>query len=289
MSVLSDGLASVIDNFMFYGDPEAPYWMLGLEEGDVPGSKTPIEFLEKVVHKSQLYEASGSRVSLRDMCGTSLSSFNRHRKPLFIPDSELLALGGYKINLQRTWEGYTKLLFSIWHDEKSEKSVWTQSELKAYQEKSLGQRDLPKKEHASCLLEFFPIPYQRGHGWPYSNVNEIDPELDYLRSDTAYEAHVFKRRMDLFIASLHKHQPKFVFCFGKPTRDILRDTLLESYEVISIPGKNDVREISLGYIGDTCIVFSNHPTDYGMSNAYWINLGSHIRSLSHYRQYQEAS
>ena len=68
---MAEAVESIIDTFMFFGDPSAPYWLMGLEESHRPNEQALEEFIESVELRSNKCRDANYTLSLRDLCGES--------------------------------------------------------------------------------------------------------------------------------------------------------------------------------------------------------------------------
>lgn len=260
------------ETFVLFGDPDAPYWFLGLEEGDHPGSKERVDnFIHGLIKKSQRYSQTG-KLSLRDLCAPNggLS---------FLPEVE--ASGGRtgkNVKYQSTWGGYIKFLLSV--EQEKTKTDWTLEDVKKYQKYdlgALGETDgLPK----SCLMELFPMARKgrRKSQWPYKSIS-TRKNLECMKDPKSYQRYAEARRVELLMSLVKKHKPKYLVCFGSDCKRAITSVVDEKPQKLEIDQGTKTINASTMVLDNTRIVFSNHPTSHGISTVYWKNLGSQVASM----------
>lgn len=260
------------DEFIFFGNPDADNWFLGLEEGDHPEEDQPIdEFIHGLMRKTKMH--SDSQVtSLRQLCAPSEGY-------KFLPlVEENMPNSSKGVVFQSTWGGYIKLLLSINFAKTG--NDWTLDDVKIYQKYRLGEIELQDDALSSCLLELFPMARKgrKGAQWPYAKLANRE-DLQYFSKAKNYKIQVEAMRTKKLLQYVKRYKPKYLFSFGKDCKDAICAELQKEPELHHIDtGK---RELPVSHLlcGETDIVFSNHPTSHGVSDEYWRNLGKKVIEL----------
>lgn len=282
---LNNSLDKINNTFMMYGDPAAPYWLLGLEEAGGPkqdNANTASKFIDSLGKEIDKYNETSKSKSLRDLCGSNKKDTEIDKR-VFLPDSELLKQGSnaYKLMFQKTWGGYIKLLHAVWNKHENDSLPWNLHEVKTYQEKYLGEYNIEDADKKTCLMELFalPRPGREPGDWKYSALAELYPSLSYLSSGEDYCKHVVDTRVGLLRQSINSHRPRFLFCFGTDSRDALAFLELTDKNRVKLSAGKSLFSVSSGYLDETLVVFSPHPTATGVSDLFWKNLGAYIGEL----------
>ena len=266
-SITEADLNELHDEFIIFGDPESPYWFLGLEEAVSKAKNESIdEFVYKLLEKTRKF-VQKQKMSLRD--------FGVPQKPkCFLPLIDpAKARSASDTKYQSTWGGYIKLLLSI-DSAKSGKS-WNLNDVKIYQKYRLGALAPPRDPLGSCLLELFPLgrKNRKEKKWQYEDLSNRNG-LEYLESPVSYQIKVETARVKLLLRNLKIYQPTILVCFGADCKNAVRKVLMSTdFEILRVDQGKRMVEVSITKYTETLIVFSNHPTSYGMSNLYWKNLG----------------
>jgi len=263
-------MQSIHETFLFYGDPEAPYWFLGLEEGYQPPEDRPIDDVIRSLSKKADKQRRQGKVSLR--------AFVKPSKYL-PPIDPNAAPSGADVKYQPTWGGYIKLLFAIENANAGKAMPWHLRDVRRYQKYRLGSLEQPKggktEMPSSCLMELFDLPCNRRLGrWPYAKLADRKG-LAYLKTHKSYRDRVLGDRVALLLAHARLHRPEFLICFGEDCRKTLRTALDDrtNEEVIEIKASKRIYRASLIEIEGTRLVFARHPTAPGTPSAYWVKLG----------------
>lgn len=269
--------------FSIFGNPNSPYWFLGLEEGDHPKPGESIDyFVNKLTMKTSLYEKKGP-VSLREMCGGGTHKF----LPEIVENEKLNASD---TKYQSTWGGYIKLLLSIDRARDGSNNPWNINDIKQYQKYHLGAINQNYSVPGSCLLELYPMARKgRKKGqWPYAELAEREG-LAFMASAESYLKYATSRRTLALLSLVEKHNPNFVLCFGANCRDALLPLLGAEPLKLNIEIKEKSFTVPVVNINRTTFVFSRHPTSSGMSNSYWKKLGLKLADLDKQNLYQKAA
>ena len=245
MEARLDQLQLVLKTIAKQGNPQSPYWFMGLEESTDPNYTADQQILTQYQTASE--QAAGKIIPL---------SYARVRKAY-----------------QPTWGGYIKLLLSVRDAVEGPQSEWTTNDVLHYQRNVLGDSDI--QEYSTCLLELSPLPRKtRGHPWVYGDIADR-PGMEFLSSYESFSAYqLVKDRASLIIDEVENYKPRVLFVFGKDGEFALRDKVedLVSYEVV----KSDSGRSMPAYIGtldSTLVVFSYHPA-YRPITTYWRRLGA---------------
>jgi len=271
---ISEKFENLVDTFIFFGNPKAPYWLVGLEESADPSGncKALEEFVQHTISRSEEFSSAIAGLSLRDLCGQCPESVQG--KSIFLPNAELLAKGGYSVKLQRTWMGYIKLLHAIWNKHPSGQELpWKLSDIRDYQAHHLGELNGDRSKPQTCLMELYPLPYNRRKKWVFSPLAEKYTSLDFLRSEQSYRKYTLDRRISLLNQAITKYKPEFLIFFGADCRRAVQDLKLDSESIHTVNNGKKDKNVKLGYIGASCILFCDHPGSYP-TNVYWKNLGA---------------
>lgn len=269
-----EAINDLIDTFILYGDPKAPYWLLGLEEGDTKGDEQTVEqfLLRTKIKKADRHNHSDSTLSLRELCGVGPQHEDvLDNKSIYLPNYELLAKKNFKIKQQCTWAGYIKLLHAIWNPNSGEKRPWTNEQINHYQAHHLGEPRNTVDDRKSCLMELFALPYQRRQGWLYSELSQQYPELRYLDNKSNYQKATVETRIKQLTTLIETHSPKLVIAFGGDCQTNMCKAIKFETEFTERLC-NGKRKVKLGLIGKTWVVFSMHPAGLP-GDPYWIELG----------------
>lgn len=252
------------NTFMLFGNPESPYWFIGLEEGNHPGDGQSIEsFVRGLVNKTQLFDEKEIS-SLRDMCGGGSK---------YLPNDEKDAV------YQRTWGGYVKLLLSLHEARQVSSLTWNIESVKHYQKSHLGELAVPANVPSSCLGELYPM-HRKGRGgskWPYRPLAH-EESLSFFKSCSKYRKKWTSVRANLLQQKIVSHRPEFVFCFGTDLKNALSCEESGIENIRKLEGYVDL-PVSFGSVGDTLVVFSYHPTAKGIKDEYWRSLGKSLAQL----------
>ncbi|MEY4515340.1 MAG: hypothetical protein RLZZ450_7462 [Pseudomonadota bacterium] len=174
MAIQRSRLVDWLGNRIGYGNLEARYWFVGLEEG--------------CGDALQELEARLQGENLEDI-------YDAHRR---LPAAHR-RLFGDRPALQSTWRPLMIALLS------AEDRLHGREELRAYQRDRLG-----RAQSETLLAELFPLPSPSLRHWHYANVAAI-PEL---ATRTAYHDAWRARRITLLRTLIAKRQPPVIIAYG---------------------------------------------------------------------------
>lgn len=238
MTLLNDSLLEAfIDRFYGYGNLDAPYWFIGMEEG---GGNS----LEEISLRLNTWRERGMRVT-EDLVDYHLKL-------------EIDQFFGEKPRLQSTWAKLIRVLHVL------EGKSTTTDALRMTQGSRLGRSD-----GYSCLLELLPLPSPSTDQWLYG----IHTSLEFLKDRDTYRTALITKRIDQLRAMIQEHAPKVVMCYGTAYRPHWLKIIQSEVETIEV-GKH---EVQIGSTGVTWVAIVPHPTTMGITNAYFESVGALLR------------
>lgn len=173
-------LTEYIERFFGYGNLEAKYWFVGLEEG---GDDDPASVQKRL----ELWKASG-RPAVVDL--------QRMMRALAGID-----WFGPQAPLQRTWRALIRARFA------AEGQQPGLDDIRRYQREVLGRAD-----GDTALLELLPLPARRRRSdepWRYKDVG-----IPSLSTREEYVQHYEEQRRDRLVDLIEAHQPRAVVTYG---------------------------------------------------------------------------
>jgi len=172
-------LTSFIDNFYGYGNYQAPYWFIGMEEG---GGET----FEEINMRLQAWQQRG-RQELEDLAeyhkAIGITKF-------FIDPAKL----------QRTWNKLIRILLAA---EGRDTSILN---VRDYQSNYLGRTG-----GSSCLTELLPLPSPGTNKWLHYAEHS---KHSFLATRIKYECHVKPLRILQLRNMIAKYKPNTVVFYG---------------------------------------------------------------------------
>lgn len=244
---LLEQLTVVLKTIQMQGNPDAPYWFMGLEEGTDASKSAEVQIKEQ-------YDAA-----------------NHQKEHSVVPLGYARELKTY----QPTWGGYIKLLLSLRDSVEASSVQWDKADVLDYQRNILG--DLAVTPYGTALLELFPLPRKCHNSWVYEKLAD-QPGLEFLATPQTFaEYPLVKSRASSIVEKVEEHQPRVLFCFGRDGENALTPELKSKVTELSVK-KNDeggVMSASIGTIQSTVVVFCNHPGSFP-TDLYWRELGKEV-------------
>jgi len=174
----SELLENRIATFLGYGNPSAPYWYLGLEEGGTSDAT----FIE---HRLDLWNQRG-RLMFEDLKDYHINT-------------DLRPFVGHQPRLQATWKQLVRITLAAKDHPLDNEAI------REYQ----GQR-LGRHKGETALLELSSLPAARYSDWPYPELSDL-PDL---RDRETYQHVLFHKRIALIQRLVDLHKPEFVVMYG---------------------------------------------------------------------------
>jgi hypothetical protein len=238
MTLLNESLLKLfIDRFYGYGNLDAPYWFIGMEEG---GGNS----LEEISLRLSTWCERGMQ--------TTEDLVDYH-----------LALGidqffGEKPRLQSTWAKLIRVLHML------EGKPTTTDAIRTTQGSQLGRSD-----SLSCLLELLPLPSPSTDQWLYGDHTS----LEFLKDRETYRTVLIPKRIDQLRAMIQEYSPKVVMCYGSAYRQHWLKIIQSDVETIVL----DKYDVQIGSTGMRWVAMVPHPTATGITNAYFEAVGALLR------------
>lgn len=171
-------LQAFMDNFYGYGNYDAPYWFIGMEEGGG-------DSFEEVSKRLTVWDSRGRR-ELEDVVDYHL-------------ELGITWPFGEKPKLQWTWAGLIRVLLSI------EGLEPTTEEVRLHQ-----QRSWARSGGNVCLMELLPLPSPSTSHWLYAQYSK----LPTLRSRKQYRKLMSQVRIRAIQQRIAAHQPQVVVFYS---------------------------------------------------------------------------
>lgn len=177
--MLNDQLLELFMNgFYGFGNYQAPYWFVGMEEG---GGNTS----EAIAKQLELWDKAG-REELMDVAQ-------------YARDMNITRWYGDNPRLQPTWKHLIQIVLT------AEGQPFDKDAMREYQKNVIGT-----KGGNTCLLELLPLPAPNVSSWLYRDISS----LPYLTSRKTYRDYVTPLRIAHLQNRIRKHQPKAVVFYG---------------------------------------------------------------------------
>lgn len=236
-------LSDFADSFFGYGDPDAPYWFVGMEEG---GGDSEAE----VARRLEAWDARGRR-ALEDL-------------PAY---SRAVGVGAWfddRPRLQPTWAKLVRLLLA------AEGLPGSTDDVRAFQRDRLGRPGGP-----AALVELLPLPSPSTDRWLYGEASGL-PDL---ATRELYRARYAGPRADRIREMVAEGAPRAVVFYGLGYRPwwerVAGGEFVEDAESGALwagghgsPG------------GGTAFVAVPHPVAMGVRNADFERVGEALRRRS---------
>lgn len=171
-------LEAYINGFYGYGNYQAPYWFVGMEEG---GGNSH----EEIVGRLEVWSKRGHE-ELED-----LAQYHRELGMSRFFDAQA--------KLQSTWKQLIRVVLT------ANGQTYDVETIREYQRSRLGTKD-----GETCLLELLPLPSPNIASWLYGEHSD----LPYLLNRETYGKHVTDSRIAHFQGRIIQHQPKAVVFYG---------------------------------------------------------------------------
>lgn len=224
-----------METFLGYGNLDAPFWFIGMEEG---GGNSFIEINNRIN-----YWISGGKKELEDVA-------HYHEK---------LGMGCFfnsKPKNQSTWNKLIRIMLAYNGEETSLQNV------KLFQSSRFG-----RENSNNCLIELFPLPSPSTGKWLYSELSKIL----WLQTRKEYKQHLLNSRVGNIKNKIAAHRPKLIVCYGNNSeyRDYWSMIADDKFEQIEIDGKTAY----ISECNGTFLIVVNHPVSTGITNDYFHQVG----------------
>lgn len=214
MTMINDELlGAFINGFYGYGNYQAPYWFVGMEEG---GGNS----IEEIAKRIETWDKRG-RKELEDVAEYSREiGINR-----YFDD---------RAKLQSTWNKLIRIVLT------AEGQIFDTETVREYQRSKFGTED-----GDTCLLELLPLPSPNIASWLYGE----NSKLAYLTNRETYRNHIVNSRIAHLQDIVTRYQPKAVIFYGAQYVDYWKriagiDAWERSPEGISFGVKNSIRFVA---------------------------------------------
>ncbi len=231
-------LASYIQTFFGYGDFQAPFWLIGMEER---GATT----FEDIQQRLGAWHARGGR---------ELEDVAEYHRALGVS-----SLFGPRPPLQPTWQRLIRIVLG------AQGLPAPTERVRQYQAEQLGR---PGGDTA--LLELLPLPAPGIRSWPYRAWSS----LPYLESRDRYREHVAPQRAAHLQQALEAWRPPTVLFYGMDGRYRAWWERLAGVEMV----RQEVEGHALyrGRTAHTLFLIIPHPVAHGLSHRFFEGIGQLI-------------
>ncbi len=242
MLIKEELLKHWIDNFYGYGSWQANHWFIGYEEG---GGDSPQEVLDKLTYfyTTHALGSSSNLCDIRELYKQVAFTISGPRADLFTNLFE------HRFDSQAILHGEWKNIIAFVHGYKNEPLP----DLLTYQKNLFALAS----NRSEALLRLFPLP-AHNHAWYYSWLDL--PQLEFLRSRTAYETHVYERRMQHILLNMSTYKPEVVVMYGMDNIDKLKKSVQEFYAGVKFKMikaiKHQIPQYHIAYLPETTLLIT---------------------------------
>lgn len=259
--IIKDILEEYLKGFYGYGNLGSDFWFIGKEEAGGESQKD-------IEARLNAWKES-NKCEVADMYEFHDKIFSYKSPESSTTDlSRLFDNTSRKFKLQKTWAGLIKLqlAFNEAYDGKN------YSIIKKYQSGSLGRFDSP-----NCLLELFPISSPSSKKFEISEWSDIE----YLKDRKSYKQALTKIRINKIRKLIQEHKPTVVVFYStdKEYLDYWQQIARISFSGDSKIQLHKKHTVYLKKRENTVYVVIPHPTAFGISNKFWIEVGQELKKL----------
>ena len=224
--------------FYGFGNYQAPYWFIGMEEG----GNAEFQHIDKQIRLWDQWE----RKELLDVIEFAHKMDFHHLTKWY----------GDKAILQKTWKNLIRIFLTANKESADKESI------RQYQKKFWGT-----KNNDTCLMELLPLPSPRRSLWRYKDFST----LSYLADRKTYEKYIVGSRIAHIQTRIKKFKPNVVVFYGKGFDDYWKKIVgINSWKLSS-------KNINYEMKDETLFIFSYHPQHHGIEDDYFYNIGNFIK------------
>lgn len=200
-----------INHFYGYGSWQAKIWFVGYEDG---GGEWPEEVAEKLnyFYNTHSRHKQAALCDIRELYKHVTARLEGPRAGLF---SNLFE---YRFGNQAIQHGIWKNLISFVHGCLN-KSL---PDLLAYQKKSFGS-----PTSLEAWIQLYPLPSPHNHAWYYAWLDM--PQLEFIRSRTQYQEHVYPSRIQHILQNIKEYKPEVVLMYAMENINTLKESVQEFF------------------------------------------------------------
>ena len=121
----------------------------------------------------------------------------------------------------------------------------------------------------TCLLELLPLPSPGSQVWNYHNWSN----LPYLSNRDFYREYCIPWRCKHIHSRIRTHKPKLVVFSGKSYNEYWHQIAGNDVQFVDKGG------YLFGVSLDSIFIITNHPAAWGVTNAYFEDIGLFVREL----------
>lgn len=212
MLIEETALKHWIDNFYGYGSWHARFWFISYEEG---GGDVPEEVADKVNYLQNTHaHADPVLCDIRELYKHIPVRWNSTKA------TAIKNLYEYRFGKNATLHGIWKNLIAFTHGYRLEKLP----DLLAYQQHTF----LSQEAQREALIRLYPLPSPHNHAWYYSWLDL--PQLEFLKSRTLYQDHVYQRRIQNILSNIRTYKPEVVLMYGMDNINTLKGSVQAFHE-----------------------------------------------------------
>jgi len=248
-------LLSFMTSFFGYGNLNADYWFVGMEEA---GGETAREVFDRVERWRELGKT------------TVVDNYDLHRSVKDSNGRPLAYLFEGRPPVQRTWRGLIRIYLAA-----SGQPAESNEDVRAVQLEDWG-----RSHSNTCLLELLPLPSPGTGVWHYGEWSSID----FLLDRETYKAKLTHLRVSLLKEMMLEYRPQFVIFYSMSSHYVhfwseISGINFPNIAPVVLTRSEDGRTYvaKLMRSKSTLFVNSYHSTYRGLTNVYFDNLGYEMR------------
>ncbi|MEJ7644706.1 MAG: hypothetical protein WKF87_08925 [Chryseolinea sp.] len=97
-------------------------------------------------------------------------------------------------------------------------------DLLTYQKKNFASSTFPNE----ALIQLYPLPSPHNHAWYYSWLPL--QQLEFLKSRTLYEEHLYDNRVNNILSKIRTHKPRVVLMYGMNNINRLKKSIQDFFD-----------------------------------------------------------
>jgi len=201
-----------IDNFYGYGSWHSRFWFIGYEES---GGEVPEEVAEKINYFFNVHTGpdNGTLCDIRELYRHVAIRWDGPKADQFASRYE------YRFGNNAVQNSVWKNLIAFAHGYRNEQLP----DLLPYQKHTFASPSARNE----ALIQLYPLPSPHGHAWYYSWLDI--PELNFLKSRTLYQEHVYQQRVQTILSNIGTYKPELVLMYGMNNINGLKKSLQEFF------------------------------------------------------------